>query len=200
MVGGICVLGTAVLSLVAQLDTPSIMQLQVMRDPAPQKEMRPEFGAALVSDSHFAAIHLTIWNDTDDLIIAENLVLNWEFRTCERIVTKEALGAQLRSPAFLRNMFLKYTAKVSLPSSNGAADLTFTDASDTVSGSVFKYAKGDVDSFWIVVKTPKFPDPLVGQTYDLWATFNYRHPSESGSKQFRTDQLTRGTCTRVVAK
>ena len=194
MVCGIFVLGAAVVGLVARLDKLAATQPQAMRDFTTTKDTRPEFGAGLVSDSHFAAIHLTIWNNTDDLIIAENLVLNWEFRTCERIVTKEVPGAQ---PLSLRNV-LEYTTKVTLPSSNGAAHLTFTDASDTVSGGVFKYAKGDVDYFWIVVKTPQFPDPTVGQTYDLWASFNYRHSSESGSKQFRTDRITRGTCTRVV--
>jgi len=93
-------------------------------------------------------------------------------------------------------MVFKYTAKVVLPSSNGAAHLAFMDASDTVSDGVFKYAKGDVDSFWIAVKTPKFSDPVAGRTYDLWATFNYRQPSEGASKQFRTARLTHGTCTR----
>ena len=147
-----------------------------------------------------AAIHLTIWNNTDDLIIAENLVLNWEFRTCERIATPEAPRAQSQFPVLQRNMVFEYTAKVVLPSSNGAAHLTFMDASDTVSDGVFKYAKGDVDSFWIAVKTPKFSDPVAGRTYDLWATFNYRQPGEDASNQFRTARLTRGTCTRVIAK
>ena len=200
IVGGIFVFAAAVVGLVAGLDKLAATQPQVMRDSATRKEPRREFGAGLVSDPMFPAIYLTIWNNTDDLIIAENLVLNWEFRTCEQVVTKEVPPAQLRSPVLLRNMLLEYTTKVTLPSSNGAAHLTFTDASDTVSGSAFKYAKGYVDSFSIVVKTPKFPDPMVGQTYDLWATFNYRHPSESGGTQFRTDRITRGSCTRVVEK
>jgi hypothetical protein len=189
-----------VVSLVARLDNPASTQPQIMRDPAPRKEMRPEFGAGLASDPMLAAIHLTIWNNTDALITVENLVLNWEFRTCERVVANEGPRTQFWSPASQRKLVFEYTAKVVLPSSNGAAHLTFTDASDTVSRGVFKYAKGDVDSFWIAIKTPKVSDPMEGQSYDLWATFNYRHASESQGTQFMTDRITRGTCTRVVAK
>ncbi len=190
-----------VVILVARFDRPASTQHPVIRDPAPRKEMRPEFGAALAADPKLAAIHLTIWNNADALITAENFVLNWEFRTCERVATREAVPrAQIRPVELPRRMVFGYTAKVVLPSSNGAAHLTFTDASDTVSGGLFTYAKGDVDSFWIALKTPKLPDPITGQSYDLWATFNYRNPGEGGSKQFRTDRITRDTCTRVIAR
>ena len=194
--GGVFILAAAVVGLVGRSNKPAATQPHVMHDRAPRKEMRPEFGAGLASDPMLAAIHLTIWNNTDDLIIAENLVLNWEFRTCERFASPEAPRVQPRFPVLQRSMVFKYTAKVVLPSSNGAAHLAFMDASDTVSDGVFKYAKGDVDSFWIAVKTPKFSDPVAGRTYDLWATFNYRQPSEGASKQFRTARLTHGTCTR----
>jgi hypothetical protein len=160
----------------------------------------PGFGAGLVSDTHFAAVQLTIWNNTDDLVLAENLVLNWEFHTCGRVVAKEVPGAELRAPAFPGKLLLEYTTKVTLPPSNGAAHLSFKDASDIVSDGAYQYAKGDVDYFWIVLKPPKFADPLIGQTYDLWATFDYRHPGDNESGQFRTDRITRGTCARVVLK
>ena len=196
---GVFVLGAAAVAFVSQLDKLAAPQSKLIRG-ATTRDTRPGFGAGLVPDTHFAAIQLTIWNNTDDLVVAENLVLNWKFRRCAVVVSKEVPGAELRLPAFPSKLLLEYTAKVTLPPGNGAAHLSFKDASDTISDGAYQYEKGAVDYFWIVLKPPKFPDPLVGQTYDLWVTFDYQDASENGSRQFRTDRITRGTCTRVVLK
>jgi len=196
--GGVFVLSAAAVTFVSQLDKLASPQSRVILS-ATTKDT-PGFGAGLVSDIHFAAIQLTIWNNTNDVVIAENLALNWEFHTCGPVVAKEAPGADLRAPAFPGKLLLEYTAKVTLPPGHGAARLSFKDASDIVSDGAYQYAKGDVDYFWIVLKPPKFPDPLIGQTYDLWATFDYRHPGDNESGQFRTDRITRGTCARMVLK
>ena len=196
--GGLFILGAAVVVFVSQLDKLTAPQSRVIHSATTQDT--PGFGAGLVSDTHFAAIQLTIWNNTDDVVIAENFVLNWEFHPCGVVVAREVPGAKLQVPAFPGRLLLEYTTKVTLPPGNGAAHLSFKDASDIVSAGPYRYAKGDVDYFWIVLKPPKFPDPLIGQTYDLWATFDYRHPGDNESGQFRTDRITRGTCARVVLK
>jgi hypothetical protein len=195
--GGVLVL--SVMAFVSQLDKLAAPESKLIRS-ATTKDPRPGFGAALVPDTHFAAIQLTIWNNTDDLVVAENLVLNWKFRRCGVVISKEIPGADRALPEFQSKLLLEYTGKVTLPPGNGAARLSFKDASDAVSDGGYHYAKGDVDYFWIVLKPPKFPDPLVGQTYDLWVTFDYELARESGSRQFRTDPITRGSCTRVVLK
>ena len=195
--GGVLVL--SVMAFVSQLDKLAAPESKLIRS-ATTKDPRPGFGAALVPDTHFAAIQLTIWNNTDDLVVVDNVVLNWKFRRCGVVISKEVPGAELRLPEFESKLLLEYTAKVKLPPGNGAANLSFKDASDAVSNGGYQYARGDVDYFWIVLKPPKFPDPLVGQRYDFWVTFDYRHAGEIGSRQFRTDPITRGSCTRVVLK
>lgn len=197
--GGVFVLGAAAVTFVSQLDKLGAPQSRAIRS-ATTTDTRPAFGAGLVSDTHFAAIQLTLWNNADSPVAAENLVLNWEFHTCGPVVAKEVPGAELRPAAFPGKLTVEYTAKVNLPPGNGAARLSFKDASDIVSDGAYLYAKGDVDYFWIVLKPPKFPDPLIGQTYDFWATFDYRHPGDHESGQFRTDRITLGTCARVVLK
>jgi pimeloyl-ACP methyl ester carboxylesterase len=157
--------------------------------------------AELRNSSNPSIIKLFISNQESKIFEVSNLCLNWRYYKCEQIEIMKIKRSQINSDQVSPLEIINFSTHVQVVDKNGFSKLLHFDSSQSSYRGgrpidLFKYANGDIDSFWIFLE--KMPENFVGQTYDFWITFNYRVPGDEVYKPFSSNKVTVGSCTKVV--